>query len=370
MMRVLFSLMTLGLVVVACLWLHGQSRPLARPVKPISQNDKPQTIFAPGVVEGASEQVALRLELAGKIEEVFVNEGDFVEPATLLVKLDDATYRQKIDLLQAELSIVQAELQRLKNGAHQQERLEAAAILDARQARLTHADGELSRAKRLLESRAIGDQEVARWVGEVTTLQAEVHAAKAHHDLLESPAREDEVKSIEAKISAAEARLELAKTELSRTLLHAPSAGQVLEVNHEPGELIDPNDPKPTIVIADTRRLRVRAFVEERDAIEVRTGMTARITADGAPGQVFTGHVAEVLPRMSFKQVWTDRADERFNTKSREVLIDLDERARGVSALDGVSPVADVELVFGLVVEVAIDPVVPVPPIQHASLER
>ena len=371
MTRILVSIVTVGLIVAACLWLHEQSQPVARPVKTVSLESQPRKIYAPGVVEGASEQVELRLELPGRIEEVRVSEGDYVAAGELLVRLDDATYRQQIDLLQAELSIIQAELKRLKNGAHQQERLEAEAILEARQARLTHADGELSRSKRLMETKAIGQQEVARWEVEVKALQAEVHAAKARYDFVIAPAREDEVKTVEAKIKAAEAKLVLAKTELARTLLHAPSAGQVLEVNHEPGELIDLDDPRPTIVIADTRRLRIRAFVEERDAMHVCVGMSARTTADGTPGQAYSGRVTQLLPRMSFKQVWTDRPDERFNVKSREVLIELDDAA-STDAVDlDVLPVTAPPLVFGLVVEVAIDPTIPLPPPrQAAAFER
>ena len=49
------------------------------------------------------------------------------------------------------------------------------------------------------------------------------------------------------------------------TRFYDPSAGQILEVNREPGELIELNDRQPVIVMADTSRLRVRAYVEELD---------------------------------------------------------------------------------------------------------
>jgi len=361
MMRFVITVVTIGLIATAAWWLNGQSQPKVRPAKTASHADGPQLIYAPGVVEGASEQVELRLELSGRIEEVLVKEGEFVEPLTPLVRLDDATYRHEIDLLKAELQLVQAELLRLRNGAHQHERLEAQAILAAREARLKHAQIELDRSTRLLGTKAIGEQEAAKWEAEVKALTAEVRAAQARSDFVESPAREDEIAAFEAKLRAAEAKLALANTQLSRTLLIARSAGQILEVNHEPGELIDLDNPLPTLVMADTRRLRVRAYVEELDALAVRPNMTARITADGLPGRVFTGKVLQVLPRMSFKQVWTDQPDERFSVKSREVLIELDEPATSPVADDDVAPVGEIELVFGLVVEVEIDPLMAQP---------
>jgi hypothetical protein len=90
------------------------------------------------------------------------------------------------------------------------------------------------------------------------------------------------------------------------------------------GELIASDLTGPVIVMTDTRRLRVRAFVEELDAPTVSVGMTATIRADGLPDNEFTGRVAETSPRMSRKILLSDRPDERFDTKVREVCIDVD----------------------------------------------
>jgi hypothetical protein len=85
----------------------------------------------------------------------------------------------------------------------------------------------------------------------------------------------------------------------------------------------------------------VQAFVEEYDAPRVRTGMAVDVAADGIPDRVFRGTVSALSPRMDRKQHWTDRPDEQFDTKTREVWIDL-ENADG--------------LVLGLRVDVTIHP--------------
>src|SRR5207253_7835788 len=120
------------------------------------------------------------------------------------------------------------------------------------------------------------------------------------------------------------------------------------------------NDRQPMIVMADTSRLRVRAYVEELDVAGVQPGMAARMTADGLPGRSFAGEVVEVMPRMSFKHVWTDRPDERFDVKTREVLIDV------------ASETADVEmgLVYGLLVDVELLPPAPAAHVQVRKVSR
>ena len=179
----------------------------------------------------------------------------------------------------------------------------------------------------------------------------------------------------------AEAKLLLAQTELERTRLLRTSPGQILEVKFHAGELIELQNQPPVITMADTSRLRVRAYVEELDAANVKPGMLAKITADGMPGRVIEGQVVEVMPRMSFKQVWTDRPDERFDVKTREVLIELRDardhalaraaawnREDDAATSDGDAKASvepdepglgnDAGLVYGLPVEVEIGPLV------------
>jgi multidrug resistance efflux pump len=355
-MRALFILVVVGLLSAGCFWLHQQSQATVQSSRPVERHGQALSIHAPGVVEGIGRQLDLRLQLGGRVVEVPVHEGDFVQQGDLLVQLDDATQRHQVAMLQGELAYTQARLERLKNGAHPQERLEAKAILESRLAKLTHAEHEMERVNRLLSKNAVGEQELDRWKSEVKSLQSDVEAAKARHDLLVAPARDDELRAAEAQVSMSQAKLQLAQTELSRTALRAPVAGEILDVNHEPGELIELNDQEPAIVMADTSRLRVRAYVEELDAVSVTPGMEARITADGLPGYTATGRVVEIMPRMSFKQVWTDRPDERFDVKTREVLVEiLDEAPAGADASASTRH-KDVSLVYGLPVEVELQP--------------
>jgi multidrug resistance efflux pump len=46
--------------------------------------------------------------------------------------------------------------------------------------------------------------------------------------------------------------------------------------------------------IADVNRLKLISRISARDVAEVRAGMTARLTAAGAPGKTFSGKVARV----------------------------------------------------------------------------
>jgi hypothetical protein len=187
----------------------------------------------------------------------------------------------------------------------------------------------------------VAQQEAEDKETRVAVLKAEVEAAKARVDLLEAPARADEVLMAKARIQAAKANLGSATVRLQRAELRAPSTGQILEINLETGELTGPDVPEPAIILVDTSKLHVRAFVEEMDAPRVNVGMAATITADGLSDRQLNGRVARLSPRMSRKELWSDQPAERYDTKTREVWIELE-------------PAED--LVVGLRVDAVIDP--------------
>jgi multidrug resistance efflux pump len=335
-----FVLFTQALVLLICggVWLDQHSRPAVRHSESPRESS---TIYASGRVEGATPDIELRFEIAGKIAAIHVEEGAFVEAGTVLAALNDATARHRVALMQAELDQAEAKLLRVRNGAHEQERLEVSAICEARQAQLRRARLTLERNLKLVGSTAISKQEVDNCRGEVEALTHEVAAARARLDRLNAPPRSDELQAAEAQVAAASAQWELSRTELRKTELIAPTSGQVVKLGFELGELTGPQEAEAVVVMIDTRRLRVRAFVEEMDISRVRAGQSATIHPPGTIHAACQGLVRVMSPRMSRKQAWTDHPDERFDLKTREVLIDLPDSC---GLLPGLSVDVEIEL--------------------------
>lgn len=338
MMKLTMFVVGVGTVIVAGFAIDAQSRPAATAPQ---QQVEGCRIFAPGRVEAASPEVELRLRLAGRIQQLAVEEGQFVEEGELLVQLDDEQFQHNVSLAAAELELAEAQLERLVNGARSQQRHETQALYRAKQVEVENAKRSWERIRALREARAISRQEADDQEAMTAALTEELEAAKARVELLEAPARTDDVRIAQARIQAAKASLQLAKTQLDRTSLQAPSRGQILEVTVETGELTGPDSPKPVIVMADTTGFRVRAFVEEMDAPRVQVDMRAQVVTDGLPDQQFEGRVTRLSPRMNHKQFHGDQPAERYDTKTREIWIDLED--------------AD-DLVMGLRVDVMLDP--------------
>jgi multidrug resistance efflux pump len=314
-----------------------QSRPMAeRP----PANAATRLIFASGRIEGATPEVKLRPQLAGRIAKIQVQEGQFVKAGDVLLELDDTDLVQEVVVAEAELHLAEAQLERLVHGAHAKQRAEAAALYQAKLAELERANLTWKRIEDLLRTQTVTQQEADNQRTLVAGLSAEAEAAHAHLQLLDSPAREDEVQIETARVQQAKARWKLAQVQLDRTRLRSPLTGQVLKISTETGELAGPASSEPAIIVADTSRGYVRAFVEEMDAREVHAGMTATVTAEGQQGKELHGRIVRLSPRMEDKSFRTDRPAEKLDAKTREVWIELDERPS----------------VIGLRVDVVIDP--------------
>jgi len=320
-MRFLWLPAGVSLVVFLGLLIDAQSRgPVHRP----ATRPEPARIFAPGRIEGTTPEIELRPHVAGRIVEVRVEEGQRVRQGDVLLRLDDAQYRHQVTLARAELALVEAQMARLVHGARSQQRAEAAALHQAKLAELERAELSWERIDDLHQARAVSQQEADDKRTLVTSLRAEVAAAKARLELLEAPARPDEVEMDKARIDAAKAQLELANVDLEWTNLRAPRDGQVLRVGVEAGELTGPNAVEASVAMADTSKLYVRAYVEEQDAPRVMVGMTATIVADGLPGELLKGRVIRLSPRMSRKELLRDEPGEWLDVKTREVWIQLE----------------------------------------------
>lgn len=322
MIKYVATLVTVGSMVYLGLSLDTRShRPPVRDAAPAV----PETIFASGQVEGASEEIQLRPQFAGRVAELAVAEAAQVTAGDLLLRLDDREYQHAVTLAQADVRMAEARLARLVNGPRAEERREAEALWKSKAAELERARLQWNRVRQLRQQNAVTQQEADDQRMTVSALGSAVDAARARYELLEAPARDEDLQLAQAAIAAARAKLETAQLQLARTRLATPVDGQVVRIDTRVGELAGPQSAGPAVVVADTRRYRVRAFVDEFDAPGVRTGMPAAVTADGLPGRVFRGTVSQLSPRMDRKQHWTDAPDEQFDTKTREVWIDLEE---------------------------------------------
>lgn len=246
----------------AALWF-GRPEPIDVEVVEAGRGTVAETVTntRAGTVK-ACQRAKLAPPAGGQIARLPVKKGDQVQQGQVLLELWN-------DDIRAELAVTE------RDAAAARARREEACVA-ARVARR-----ESDRLAQLVERRLVSTELAERATGEADAREAACRAAT------------EQVRVAEARIDAARARLE-------RTLLRAPFAGTVAEINGELGEFVTPSPvgipTPPAVDVVDTSCLYITAPIDEVDAPRVREGMTARVTLDAFRDRSFPAHVRRVAP--------------------------------------------------------------------------
>ena len=301
-------------------------RGASAPATPPTASAGPRVVAAgPGRVEPISEEISVSAQVSGRLHELLFEEGDRVERGQVLAVVENRDYLARVRSTEAELLLKEAQLQRLVNGAREQERREAAASLAEAQIILEHARLELTRQRNLLKDGVVSRQEAETAEREARVTEARVDAARERYSLLEAGAREEDRAAAESEVALTRARLEEARASYEKTFVRAPISGVVLRKHRKVGESVSTQFDTPVVTIADTSALRVRVDIDEADVSKIALGQRAYVTADAFQGTKFWGRLVQVGQVLGKKNIRTDEPVERVDTKILEVLMQLDD---------------------------------------------
>lgn len=321
-----FSLLLVlaGLGSVAALQLAGPSaatpEPAARATTPARA-----LMAGPGRVEPVSEEIDVAAEISGRLAEVAVDEGDVVTAGAIIARLENRDYRARVASAEARLQVARAERLRIVNGARDEERREARAAVTQADAALDHARLDRDRQRRLFAEGVIAREVLDRVERDARIAEGRQVEARERAASIDADARVDDRARVEAAVAVAEASLEEARALLAKTDVRAPIDGVVLRRHKQAGESLSLDGPAPAIVtLADTRVLRVRVEVDERDVADVRVGRRGWVSASAYGDARFPGRVVRVGRMLGRKEIRTDEPSERTDTKVLETLLELD----------------------------------------------
>lgn len=261
-MRVLGVLGVLALIGVAA-WLLSRPKPVAVTVAEVQAGDVLATVAntRAGTVD-ACNRARLAPPMGGQIARLPFREGNSVKSGDILLELWNQDQRAQVS---------QAEREAVAARSRTREACVNAEVAAKNAARIT----------RLRKESLVSEGDAERAVGEADARAAVCDAARDQE-----------------KVS--QARIDVARAGLERTILRAPFDGVVAEINGEVGEFVTPSPvgipTPPTVDLVDGSCLYISAPIDEVDAPAVRAGQRASISLDAFPNQRFPGVVRRVAP--------------------------------------------------------------------------
>jgi HlyD family secretion protein len=211
-------------------------------------------VTASGVVKPI-DRIEIKSKASGQIEDLPVEEGDFVRQGQLIARLDQEDERAAVAQAQADLDIVKAELQ------------QAQRIYDRR--------------NELFEKMLVSEEE---W----NQIELNLTVAKG-------------------RLVQVTTTLDRAQERLSESVVRAPIDGVILQKYVEEGQIIasgvsNVGGGTPIVDIADMSSVHIEAGIDEVDIGKVQVGQPAVVVADAYPELKFSGQIVRIAPEAKIEQ--------------------------------------------------------------------
>lgn len=254
-------------------------------------------------------EAALSFKVPGRIAAIEFSEGEWIEKDDLVARLDDSDQRQQVALDQANLRVVQAQLNLVQSGARRQE-IEAAEA-SVREIEAEHAQRklDLDRAERLFQRDAGSEQAVDAARTGLARTEAALGRAQEQLSQLREGARPEEIEIARASVVRARETLRFSRLRLEQTEIRAPSAGVVLVRQSEPGEVVAPGTP--ILTVGDVENVWLRAYIGETDLGRVRWGQEVEVRTDTFPEKVYRGRISFIASKAEFTPKTIETHQER-----------------------------------------------------------
>ncbi len=226
----------------------------------VARRDLVSIVTASGKIE-PKRKVDISADISGRVTQVAVEEGQWVNRGDLLLRIDPTAYQAMVR--KAEASVAQAQAQ-----------------ASLARANLLKARSEARRAEQMAQGRDLisaQDLEQARTAVQVQEAQFEA----AQH-----------------QVAQMRAGLTESRNQASKTTISAPMSGRVTRLNIEEGETAivgTMNNPGSLLLtIADLSVMEATVKVDETDVPRITFGDSAVVRIDAFPNQTFTGKVTRI----------------------------------------------------------------------------
>jgi HlyD family secretion protein len=288
-------------------------RRLAKPSEPQNQ------LTLAGNIEAHESLVSFKVQ--GRIVDLPVEEGQSVERDALLARLDDADYRQKVRIDEANVRVRESNLALMLAGTREQElKASQQTVLDA-QADLQQKKLDYDRAQRLYSKDEVSAQDRDHADAALKRAEAIFQAAQQRYNQAVEGSRKEDIAIARANLTVASATLGLSRVNLDYATLRAPSAGVITVRQAELGEVVVPGTP--VVTLADLDHIWLRAYIAEPDLGRIRWGQEASITTDTYPGKQYRGRISFISSTAEFTPKSVQTYKERVTLVYR-IKIEID----------------------------------------------
>ena len=270
----------------------------------------------------------VNLRASGYIKKIYFTEHQHVKKGDTLLVLDDREY--KIRVMEAEAALKDAMAGANVIGATIDRTQTTASVYDASiseiEVRIAKLDKDRQRYENLVERKAVAPIQLEQIETELQALRERLEATKRQRQAAVSSVSEVSMRreNVEAGIERTQAALEMARLNLSYTVVTAPCDGQLGRRALEEGQFISAGTTI-TYMVPDTQKWIIANY-KEKQVENLFVGQEVEITVDAWSDKEFTGKVTAIsgATGSKFSLVPTDNSAGNFVKIQQRIPVRID----------------------------------------------
>lgn len=212
---------------------------------------KPEPLLVQGEAESTRIDIAARV--SGRLAKIVVGRGQNVGAGATLLVIDNPELVAELHEAQAEKTVADAELRRIKVGTRSEIIAQRKAEIDRANADLTFAQQTYNRTRQLAARQFATQAKLDQDADTLTLAQRRLDQAKLAYDEAVRGFTAEEHQIAEANVAKAAAKVDTIKALVDQLTISAPIASQVYQIPVEEGDVVTPGLPLISLVdLSDT----------------------------------------------------------------------------------------------------------------------
>jgi HlyD family secretion protein len=349
----------LAIVVIVSVIASRKEEPEVITVKIAVRPELKQTVTASGEVRPI-RYIKLTSEVAGRIEEIYVEPGDMVTKGKPLVRLDPTQLQSSQEAQWAATQASLSDVQNARNAVNsaQQSLIVAEASVaaakqqvvafqtnvDKAQVDLNTAQRELKRYTELIEAGVSSRLEYDTARDRYDTAKIALETAKANLEAQKIAVKEAEERANQQRIAVKEAQTSIKSSEMranqqaamlrgqqsqrSKATQLSPLTGVIADIPTRVGEYaVSALSSTPLMTIADMSQINIEVNVDETEINNVKVGQEAKVKVDALGDKEMRAVVTQKNPLAVSKSDATGGLSNRVNVQeAKEFKVTLELR--------------------------------------------
>ena len=271
-----------------------------------SENNESQIEFS-GTIE--TTNIVLSSKVMGEVKKLNAKEGSSVVIGDTLLIIDHENYEIQKSQAEAVFLAAEANYNLLKNGARKEDLSSASEMLSQAKLNYEMVEKDFERYRDLYNKHAITKKQFDDISTRRDISKSQLKQAEENYSKIKSFARPEELTAAKARVTQAEASLDLINKTISDCFVTAPISGIITGKYIEEGETAVPQTS--LLQISNLAKVEIYVYVPEAELGKVKLGEKAEIKIDTYPDKIYEGKITYISSEAEFTPKTIQTKDER-----------------------------------------------------------